>query len=321
MRAAPDRQFLGYAAGLALFVALLADQVASLSLFRFFPAIGHAYLAKDISGPAPVFAHQLLWVLQGTVAVGYVLLPIGVASYYVTRGARHPLFYAVLAIVAILGLPSLRFVVLGIFRGGATALWAVVLTGVFVGGLAGVLRVACARGPDDPDEHVPVSIFLNLGFVVVFLVGTLLGGAVAGDTMAGFVETDSPSPPDLSVEASYTPVEGDQNRGVLTLRHSGGETVQPERLTVEGEGFADVEGADQTEPGRWRGETSHGDAESMVGPGDVTTIGVQTDCRVILSDHYRGTSTVFRSYECEKLRNESAQLPSERRYRELNGRS
>lgn len=302
MRATPDRRFLGYAAGLTLFVALLAGQVASLSLFRFFPTIGHTYLAEDVSGPAPVFARQLLWALRGTIAVGYVLLPVGIAGYYATRGARHPLYYAVLAVVAILGLPALQFLVLGILRGGTTALWAVVLTGVFVGGLAGVLRVARARGPDDPDERVPVGIFLNLGLVVVFLVGTILGGAVAGDVMDGFVETDSPSRPALSVEASYTPVEGEGNRGLLTLRHSGGKTVPPERITVDGEGFADVEGADQTEPGRWRGETGHGDGGSAVGPGDVVTIGVQADCRVELSYHYGTTSTVFRSYECEELR-------------------
>lgn len=298
----PNRRFLGYATGLTLFVAGLAGLTASLSLFRFFPVVGHTYLAADVSGPAPVFAHRLLGVLWGAVAVGYVLLPIGVASYYATRGARHPLFYAVLATVAILGLPGIRFVVLGLFRGGAAALWAVVLAGLFVSGLAGVLRVALTRGPDDPDERIPVSIFVNLGLVVVFLAGTILGGAAAGDVADGFVETDSPTRPALSIEASYAPVDGGRNAGILTLRHGSGEEVLPKQLIVEGEGFAAVEGADQAKPGRWRGETSHGDEGSMVGPGDTVTIGVQADCNVVVVYRYGNTTTVFQSYECDELR-------------------
>lgn len=302
MRATPDRLVLGYATGTTLVTAILAGLTASLSLFSAHPNIGHMYLAEAASGPSPVVAHQLLWLLQGAIAVGYVLLPIGVATYYAARGARHPLYYAVLAIVAILGLPGLRFVVLGLLRGGVTALWAVILAGVVSSGLAGMLRVALARGPDDPDERIPTSIFLNLGLVGVFLVGTILGGAVAGGAMAEFVETDAPNRLELTMEASYTSVDGDQNRGILMLRHSGGEVVQPERLTVEGEGFAVVEGVDQTAPGQWRGETSHGDEGSTVGPGDTITIGVQKDCHVQLLYHYRDTSTVVQQYECDELR-------------------
>lgn len=303
MSASPERRFLGYATGLTLVVAVLAGLVAKLSLFDAFSFATHRYIAADLSGPAPLFAHQFLPGLYATIAVGYVLLPVGIASYYAVTGDRHPLFYAVLAAVAILSLPGLLFIGAVLFGNPANETRLRVLAAVIFVALGGAFWVALDRGPEVPDEPVPWIVFANLGVVVVFILGTILGPALAGGVASGFVETDSAMHPSVDFEVNYTPVDGDRNVGILTIRHAGGKAIPPGELSIGGDGFAAVEGVDQTDAGRWQGETSPGqnDDGPVVAPGDAVEVGMHADCEIHITYHYGESSTVIAAYDCVEL--------------------
>jgi hypothetical protein len=72
----------------------------------------------------------------------------------------------------------------------------------------------------------------------------------------------------------------DADAGLLTITHHGGDTVRADTLTIEGEGFADVDGADLTSPGPWVGETSGStDGEPAIVAGDSVTVGAEPDYR------------------------------------------
>lgn len=64
----------------------------------------------------------------------------------------------------------------------------------------------------------------------------------------------------------------------LHVTHDGGEPIPHSRLNIEGSGFESVPGVDQTEPGRWQGETSY-DGTVVTG-GDKVLVGVGSDARI-----------------------------------------
>lgn len=89
---------------------------------------------------------------------------------------------------------------------------------------------------------------------------------VGQDSDRGRAEPDIA--PNVAFEFDYEPVEDDA--GVLTIVHVGGDTVPANELVVEGEGFADIEGAAQISRGPWQGATSDGDVQA----GHSVTVGV-----------------------------------------------
>lgn len=294
------RRFLAFAAGLTFLVTALAGGLGAFSLFQV-PLFGHfRYISPEMSGPAPVLAHQFISSLLLVIAGLYVLLPVGIAWYYVRHGARHPLYYGVFATVAILGLPGLGL--LTVLFGTVTANETTFLAAFAAVVLALVLafRYALARGPEAPEEGVPWAVFANVGLVAVCLVGVTVGTAVGGAT-AGLVEQRSMSAPQVAFEINYTSTGGNASEGVLTIRHVGGDTVCPSRIYLDGEGFATVEGVDQVRPGVWRGETSTAagaENQSVVAPGDAVRVGVANDCRVRVVYRYGDTGAVLDEFRC-----------------------
>jgi len=87
------------------------------------------------------------------------------------------------------------------------------------------------------------------------------------------IESESPGAPQVSFAFDYEST-GD-GVGRLTITHEGGDTVARDALFLRGNGFATVDGADQTEPGPWQGSASS-DGDGVVA-GDSVTVGVTSE--------------------------------------------
>ncbi|MFB6151241.1 MAG: hypothetical protein ABEJ40_05490 [Haloarculaceae archaeon] len=99
------------------------------------------------------------------------------------------------------------------------------------------------------------------------------------DEFPGGPIRDGGSPaPEVNFGFEYETTSAD--RGIVTVTHHGGDTVPASELYVRGTGFADVDGADQTEPGPWRG-TTWGDGEK-VASGDRVEVGATSDYELSL---------------------------------------
>jgi len=153
--------------------------------------------------------------------------------------------------------------------------------------------VALASSEEGPGAAAGAAVGVLL--VVAVLVGYLaapLGVAAAGDP----TEQRRVRPPAVAIDYDYDPT-GD-GRGVLTIEHAGGEPIPARALAIVGEGFAEVPGANQTAPGRWRGTTTTDDATPLVTADDRVAVGVTDDCSIRLV--YRvgdGQRTIDR-YDC-----------------------
>ncbi|MFB6140096.1 MAG: hypothetical protein ABEJ26_06650 [Halosimplex sp.] len=85
------------------------------------------------------------------------------------------------------------------------------------------------------------------------------------------------------IEFSYSYEASGGGAGLLTITHEGGDTVPADALRIQGTGFADVDGADQTSAGRWQGEAS-GDDGTVVA-GDRVAVGVASDYEIFVVWH------------------------------------
>ena len=81
--------------------------------------------------------------------------------------------------------------------------------------------------------------------------------------------------PQIALDFEY-----DADAGTVTVTHQGGDAVPAERLALQGQGFADREGADQTSAGTWAGEVS-GDDGAVVA-GDSVVVGVTPSYRLFV---------------------------------------
>jgi hypothetical protein len=81
--------------------------------------------------------------------------------------------------------------------------------------------------------------------------------------------------PQIALDFNY-----DSDAGTVTVTHQGGDAVPAERLELQGGGFTDREGADQTSPGTWAGEAS-GDDNTVVA-GDSVVVGVTPSYRLFV---------------------------------------
>ncbi|WP_123537966.1 hypothetical protein [Halosimplex salinum] len=82
-----------------------------------------------------------------------------------------------------------------------------------------------------------------------------------------------PNAPTVSLSMDYE--ERGDGRGICTVSHEGGDSIDRSALSIRGKGFEDVEGADQTGAGPWQGSAS-GDGETVVA-GDSVAVGVASD--------------------------------------------
>lgn len=93
--------------------------------------------------------------------------------------------------------------------------------------------------------------------------------------------------PTASFEWSYDP-----QTGTMTLTHDGGDSIEASKLAVEGDGFADREGADQTSAGTWQGSTTE---DGLVAAGNQVVVGVTSDYVLELVFHGDQTVTLARA--------------------------
>ena len=295
------QRLLAFAGGLTLVGGLLTGLVDAWTYRSIPPALSHDYLDPAISGPAAVIgARYVEWVGVVGVLALYVLLPFAVA-YVSTRGdERRPSFHLAWAVAAVAWLPVLAWAVAVSRLGNPYTPLGRRLVGVgipvgFAAGLVAVHRFALARSPDDADRRPPFAVFANLAFVVVFIVGVLLGTLAAGPAGA-LVEQEDGGVPQAAFEMSE--FETDDGT-VLVITHDGGDAVPAENLRIDGEGFDDVSGADRTEPGPWpASEATDSDGGPVVTPGDSVTVGVTDGCVISVVYVRGGTRGILARDDC-----------------------
>ena len=263
------RRLVAFAASLTLAMGLLAG----LLLQMVFPIDYSQSLLEARFGWTVALA------LLAVLLCLYVALPVAAAAVF-ARENGHPLAYGGVAVAAIL-MPVLTplAVAWGLERtSGAPILPRLVgAAAALVAALGGGALAAERVGP--PNRKTRWVFVLNIAVLGVFSAG-VLGAQVAAPGFADRHTTDTQPDVDLEFEERTT----DDGR-LLVVEHAGGEPAPVDRLDIRGEGFVDVEGADQTEPGPWAGEAT-GRAPRGGGPavveGDTVTVGVADDCGFII---------------------------------------
>jgi hypothetical protein len=134
--------------------------------------------------------------------------------------------------------------------------------------------------------------------LLVFTTGAVTGSLAAGGASGTLVETRDGGVPQTAFAFDYEPTGDD--RGVLTIRHDGGDDVAADRLVVQGEGIVDVAGANQTREGSWQGSTSGVEwrDERVVAQGDAVAVGVERDCVVRVVYELQGNIATLGKYTC-----------------------
>lgn len=289
---------LAYAAGLTVAVGVLAGVLARMTVLV--PMDG-----SDSTVEARI-ARVLVVGAILAVAVLYVAVPTAVAAVR-ARGDGRALRHAGAAAVAVLGAP-LAFVAATV----SVEYWAApgrvlpVLVGMaVVGVLLAALFAAAALDRLPPtlgrlESAWPVA--LNVLVVVLFVVGFLGVQPFAGGFADAHTETYGGfGGPHAVFEVEEEPAGDGTLR--LTFTHAGGDPLHPEHLSVRGEGFADVEGADHVGPGVWQGSVS-GERPRRGGPavvtGDSVTVGVTETCRVGLVYESDDDSNFVAAHDCRR---------------------
>lgn len=294
------RRWLLVVAGQTLACGVVAGIVHELTLQSVPLGVSHGYLATPESGLAAVIgARYVGWVVVPAGVALYVLLPFAVAAAYSREDDRHPAFHLAWATAAVVALPlAFLLAVTALGPGSATGHAAgVAVPALAAAVLFAVHRVSLSRSPDGTDRTPPLAAFANVG-VVSLLVGGMMVGAALAAPAGALVETYDAGPPVTNVEFS---TEQTDDGTLLVATHAGGEPVEADRIRVVGSGFDDVAAADQTGPGRWRGDAS-GDSPRTDGPavveGDSVAVGVTDDCDVRLTYRFGGSRTTLARHEC-----------------------
>lgn len=284
------RRLVAFAGALTLAVGALAGLVVQMV----FPLDASVSLIEARIG------WTVAVVLLAVLVLSYGALPVGAASILV-REHGHPVVYGTVALAAIL-VPVLT--PLGILwllhrlpSVGSALLRFAAAVGAFVATVAGAGVAAIRFGPS-PDRTGWV-FGLNLAVVCVFLVGFLGAQLVApGFADAHTVEYGGFGGPhaQFEFEERSTP-----DGTVLVVEHAGGDALVADNVRIVGEGFADVDGVDRTEPGPWTGETG-GERPRRggiaVGNGDSTTVGVTAECRIRITYRTDDTARTLALHEC-----------------------
>jgi hypothetical protein len=263
------RRLVAFAAGLTLAVGVLGGVVAAM--------VASADLSASL--PEVRIGWTVTVLLAVAVALLYVAVPVGIAAV-LAREHGHPLVYGAAALTTVLfpvAVPVALLWTVGVGPEVGSALSRFVATVVGAIALLVCGVVAFERATSAEDDGWMLA--LNVAVVLVFLLG-FLGVQVVAPGFADRHTTDTRPDVELEFEERTT----DDGR-LLVVEHAGGEPAPVDRLDIRGEGFADVEGADQTEPGPWAGEAT-GRAPRGGGPavveGDTVTVGVADDCGFII---------------------------------------
>lgn len=284
------RQLVAFAGGLTLAVGALAGLVVQMV----FPLDASVSLLEARIG------WTVAVVLLAVLVLLYVALPVGAASI-LAREHGHPAGYGAIALAAIL-VPVLT--PLGLLwlldrlpSAGSSLPRFAAAVGVFVAILAGAGLAASRVGPST--DGTGWVFGLNLAVVCVFLVGFLGAQVVA----PGFAEAHTVEYGGFGgAHAQFEFEERSTPDGtVLVVEHAGGDAVVADNVRIVGEGFADVDGVDQTKPGPWTGETSGERPRrggTAVAYGDSTTIGVTPECRIRVTYVTDDTARTLALHEC-----------------------
>ena len=301
----PEHRFLGVAFALTFVTAVTSATVgvaANMSLLSI--AGGRYYLTPDGSDAAARFAAQFGEVASVALLASVALVPLAVGGHRLLAGDDRvrtaALLTAALAIVPVLP---------------AGVLWAASypatvtpfkIAAALLAVIGTALAVAYHRAGTADLRRLAPAQFAHVAVGILVVVGIGAGAAVGAGLQGGVVDANRVWPPNTAFDGNYTAVGGD--RGVVTIRHDGGDTVAADRLVLTGEGFADVDGAEQVEPGPWQGSASTGsDGRAVVSSGDTVTVGVEGDCRLRLV-HKRPAldrGRIIALIDCAELRGEA----------------
>jgi len=128
---------------------------------------------------------------------------------------------------------------------------------------------------------------------LVLAVGVLVSlVAIGGGADALVTERERGSPPFIEFDVTA-------NGSVVTVEHAGGDAILAEDLRIRGEGFATVEGVNQTSAGPWQGTVTRVDENGRwVSQGDTVTVGVESDCDLAIVARGDGFKTTLETYSC-----------------------
>jgi hypothetical protein len=287
------KRLLAYVAALTFIVGVVGGVVASMTLFV--PIDESASLIEARVGSALVKG------LLITVVALYVSIPVGVAVF--RRGEGDRIRHAGIAALAVFGLPLVFVGTLYTFHQFRIGFVGLLPFGVlFVLVAVPVLVVVLAyQGFSDrgSDKGADWTIALNLAVIVIFAVG-FVGVSPFGAVFADeYTEQRSGWGPNAVFVAEERPAGG--NASVLTFTHDGGDPIAAANIEVRGEGFADIDAADQTEPGPWQGSVSGERPRrggSAVVSGDSIEIGVTGDCEIALIYSNDEMATTIADHDC-----------------------
>ncbi|WP_178916408.1 hypothetical protein [Natronomonas gomsonensis] len=290
----PRKRLLAYAAALTFAVGVVGGIVASMTVFV--PIDESASLIEARVGSA------LVKVLLLAATLLYVAAPFAIAEVRIRESGNRVYHIA----AAVTGIVVTTPVVLVILLALESFIFGIVSPVLLLGVVAGITAVSVGivlsyrfyTGSNETSPFVRL-VALNLVLATVFVVG-FLGvtpfGAVFADE---YTEQRSGGGPNAEFVAEERSADG--NTSVLTLTHDGGDPIFPENLGVRGEGFATVDGVDQTEPGPWQGSVS-GERPRRGGAavvsGDSIEIGVTGDCDVSLVYFGNEHAYTITYYDC-----------------------
>jgi hypothetical protein len=276
----PEHRFLGVAFALTFVTAVTSAAVgfaANMPLLSI--AGGHYYLTPDGSDAAARFAAQFGQVASIALLVSVALVPLAVGGYRLLTGDDRVRAAALLT-AALATLPGLPVGVLWT-ASYPPAVTPLEVAAVLVAVIGTALAVVYRRASVADLRRLAPAQFAHVAVGILVVVGIGTGAAVGGGLQGSVVDANQLRAPQVAFDGNYTAVDG--NRGVVTIRHDGGDRVAVDRLVLTGEGFADVDDAEQVEPGPWQGSVSTGaDGATVVSSGDTVTVGVEGDCRIRL---------------------------------------
>jgi hypothetical protein len=197
-----------------------------------------------------------LWIAAGFALLGPATLAVGALVGFVVG---YPFGRVITAVLLVVGLPALGWFVARLLGG---------VDGDSVG----------------PRFVAVVGVVVSAGLFVGVAAGV-------GATDALVTDHDRVGSPQVAFEFTY---RAGEDGGRLTVRHTGGDSLQREYLEVVGSGFAPVDGAEQTEPGEWEG----GARDGVVTVGNETTVGVTGDCDVRVVYRRPPVVTTLDRYQC-----------------------
>lgn len=97
-----------------------------------------------------------------------------------------------------------------------------------------------------------------------------------------------------SMPAASFDWDHDADARTVTITHTAGDTLEADRLRIDGEGFATVDDADQTAAGPWAGTTSE---EGTVRAGNSVVVGAASDCVLRIVWETTDTASTLDAYQ------------------------